>query len=158
MLRIREAISEDCSLVLSFIRELAEFERAPGAVSATEDDLRRDGFTTDPKFRVIIAEWNYEPAGMAFFFSNYSTWKGRPGIYLEDLFVRPRFRRKGIGRALLVYLARIALAENCYGIRWEVLGWNVSAIDFYKRLGGEFRESWQVMQLTDKDLQLLADG
>ncbi len=156
MLRIRKAVSQDCPLILSFIRELAEFERAPGAVSATEEDLRRDGFTANPKFEVLLAEWNGEPAGMAFFFHNYSTWKGRPGIYLEDLFVRPEFRRKGIGKALLAYLAQTALANNCYGLRWEVLDWNASAIDFYKLLGGEYREHWQVMQVTGEGIQLLA--
>lgn len=158
MLRVRKAVSQDSSSILSFIRELAEFERAPGAVSVTEEDLRRDGFTANPKFQVIVAEWNGEPAGMAFFFYNYSTWKGRPGIYLEDLFVRPQFRRKGIGKALLVYLARIALAENCHGLQWEVLDWNASAIYFYKLLGGEFREHWRTMQITGKEIQHLAEG
>ncbi len=158
MLSIRKAISQDSPLILSLIRELAVFERAPGEVIATEEDLFRDGFTSNPKFHVIIAEWNGEPAGMAFFFHNYSTWKGRPGIYLEDLYVRPQFRKRGIGRALLGYLARIALAENCYGIRWEVLEWNASAIEFYKQLGSEFRGTWQSMQLNSKELQLLADA
>ncbi len=95
---------------------------------------------------------------MAFFFYHYSTWKGKPGIYLEDLFVRPQFRRKGIGKALLVHLARTAIAEDCYGIRWEVLDWNTSAIEVYKRQGAQFREHWQTMQLTDEALERLAKG
>src|SRR6266516_6100545 len=94
MLKLRKSVPEDIPLILSFIRELAEYERAPNAVSCTETDLRRDGFGANQKFRVIIAEWNGEPAGMAFFFYNYSTWQGRPGIFIEDLFVRPQFRGK----------------------------------------------------------------
>ena len=116
MLKLRKATAKDIPLILSFIRELAEYERAPNAVSCTEKDLRRDGFGSNPKFRVIIAEWNGEPAGMAFFFYNYSTWQGRPGIFIEDLFVRPRFRSKGIGRALMAHLAKTATAEQCYGV------------------------------------------
>ncbi len=156
MLKIRKAVAEDVPLILSFIRELAEYERAPDSVSATEDDLRRDGFTTNPRFRVLIAEWDGKPAGMAFFFHHYSTWKGRAGLYLEDLFVRPEFRKRGIGKALMVHLARIAIAEDCYGILWEVLNWNEPAIQVYQRLGGRFREHWRVMQLVGEDLRRLA--
>ena len=156
MLKIREAKVEDVQLILAFIRELAEFEREPGAVRATEDDLIRDGFSANPRFRVIIAEWDGNPAGMAFFFHNYSTWQGRQGLFLEDLFVRPQFRRKGIGKALMVHLAKIAIAENCYGMRWEVLDWNTSSIDVYQRLGARFREHWRVMQLTGEDLKRLS--
>ncbi len=147
MLRLRKARSRDIPLVLSFIRELAEYEREPQAVSATADDLRRDGFSANPKFQVILAEWNGQPAGMAFYFYHYSTWKGRPGIYLEDIFVRPKFRGKGLGRALMAYLARTAVKENCYGIRWEVLDWNKSAIEFYKNLGANYRRHWRAMSL-----------
>ncbi len=156
MLKIRGAVAEDVPLVLSFIRELAEYERAPDSVSATEDDLRRDGFTTKPRFRVLIAEWDGTPAGMAFFFHHYSTWKARAGLYLEDLFVRPEFRKRGVGKALMVHLARIAIAEDCYGIRWEVVDWNEPAIQVYQRLGGRFREHWRVMQLVGEDLRRLA--
>ena len=156
MLKIRKAAPEDVPLILSFIRELAEYERALDPVSATEDDLRRDGFTANPKFRVIIAEWDGKPAGMAFFFHHYSTWKGRPSLYLEDLFVRPEFRRRGVGRALMVHLASMAIEENCYGVRWEVLDWNEPAIKVYQRLGGRFREHWRAMQLAGEDLNRLA--
>src|SRR2546425_13207069 len=104
MLKLRKAVPDDIPLILSFIQELAEFERAPNAVSCTEKDLRRDGFGPSPKFHVIIAEWYGERAGMAFFFYNYSTWQGRPGIFIEDLFVRTRLRGKGIGRALIARL------------------------------------------------------
>jgi GNAT superfamily N-acetyltransferase len=157
LLKIRKASVEDISLILSLIRELAEYEREPGAARATEDDLRRDGFTSSPKFRVIIAEFDGDPAGMAFFFHHYSTWHGRQGLFLEDFFVRPQFRGKGIGKALMVHLAQIAIAENCYGMQWEVLDWNTTAIDVYHRLGARFREHWRVMQITGEDLKRLSE-
>src|SRR3989441_7956128 len=157
MLKLRKAAAKDIPLILSFIRELAEYERAPNAVSCTEKDLRRDGFGSSPKFRVIIAEWNGEPAGMAFFFYNYSTWQGRHGIFIEDLFVRPKFRGKGIGKALMAYLAQTAIAEHCHGIRWEVLDWNKPAIDVYQHLGSKFREGWLIMQITGQELTELAE-
>jgi GNAT superfamily N-acetyltransferase len=156
MLKLRKATPKDIPLILSFIRELAEYERAPNAVSCTEEDLRRDGFGSIPKFRAIIAWWNREPAGMAFFFYNYSTWQGRSGIFIEDLFVRPQFRGKGIGRSLMTYLAKVAIAERCYGVRWEVLDWNQSAIDVYQHLGSKFREGWRIMQITGRELKELA--
>jgi len=157
MLKIHEANPEDVPLILSFIRELAEYEREPNAVRATEDDLRRDGFSANPKFRVIIAESDGNPAGMAFFFHHYSTWQGRQGLFLEDLFVRPQFRGKGIGKALMVHLAQVAIAEHCYGMRWEVLDWNTTAIEVYQKLGARFRENWRVMQIAGEDLKRLSE-
>jgi GNAT superfamily N-acetyltransferase len=157
MLKIRKATVKDVPLILTLIHELAEYEREPSAVRATEDDLIRDGFSKNPKFGVIIAEWDGNPAGMAFFFHNYSTWEGKHGLFLEDLFVRPQFRRKGIGKALMVSLAQIAIEEKCYGMRWEVLDWNTSAIDVYQRLGARFREPWRVMQITGEDLKRLSE-
>ena len=157
MLRIRKANVDDVPLILSFIHELAECEREPGAVRATEDDLIRDGFSANPKFGVNIAEWDGSPAGMAFFFYNYSTWQGRHGLFLEDFFVRPQFRRKGVGRALMVHLARIAISEKCYGMRWEVLDWNTTAVGVYQKLGARFREHWRVMQITGEDLKRLSE-
>lgn len=156
MLNFREAALQDIPLILSLIRELAEYEREPDAVRCTEDDLRRDGFGPNPKFRVILAEWNGAPAGMALFFNYYSTWQGRAGIYLEDLFVRPEFREKGVGKALMIQLARTAIAENYYGLRWEVLNWNETAMEFYRHLGSGFRENWRVMQLSGDDLRQLS--
>ena len=155
MLKIRKATAKDIPIVLLFIRQLAEYEREPEAVLATERDLRRDGFSGDPKFHAVIAKWNDKPVGMAFYFYNYSTWKGRPGIYLEDIIIRPEFRGKGVGKALMRYLARIAVARNCYGIRWEVLDWNTTAIVFYKSLGAKFRDHWQSMQIQGEDLKQL---
>jgi GNAT superfamily N-acetyltransferase len=158
MLKLQKATAKDIPLILSFIRELAEYERAPNAVYCTEKDLRRDGFGPKPKFRVIIARWSREPAGMAFFFYNYSTWQGRPGIFIEDLFVRPQFRGKGIGRSLMTHIAKTAIAESCYGVRWEVLDWNQSAIDVYQHLGSKFRDGWRIMQITGRELIELAES
>jgi GNAT superfamily N-acetyltransferase len=104
----------------------------------------------------LIAEWNGEPAGFAFYFFNYSTWLGKPGLYLEDLFVRPSFRSKGIGKALLARLAQIAIEKNCYGMRWQVLDWNQPAIDFYDSLGGEMMKEWLTVRLSGKPLKKLA--
>jgi GNAT superfamily N-acetyltransferase len=157
MLKIRKASVEDVPLILSFIRELAEYEREPGAVRASEDDLIRDGFSASPEFKVIIAELDGQPAGMAFFFHHYSTWQGRNGLFLEDFFVRPQFRGKGVGKTLMAHLAKIAIAENCYGMRWEVLDWNTTAIAVYQKLGARFREHWRVMQITGEDLKRLSE-
>ena len=156
MLKLRKAAAKDIPLILSLIRELAEYERAPNAVVCTEQDLRRDGFGPSPVFHVIVAEWNGEDAGMAFYFYNYSTWQGRSGIFIEDLFVRPRFRGKGIGRALMAKLAQTAIDEKCHGIRWEVLDWNKPAIEVYQHLGSKFRDGWKVMQITGQELGELA--
>ena len=147
MVAIRNATSADTALMLDFIRRLAEYERNPNAVVATEEDLRRDGFGSNPKYRCVIAEWDNRPAGFALFFYNYSTWLGRPGFYLEDLFVLPEMRGKGIGKALLRHLAQIALRENCYGIRWMVVEWNEPAIKFYDSLGAEILDEWETMLL-----------
>lgn len=156
MLSIRNATQADASLILDFIRRLAEYEREPDAVVATEGDLLRDGFGPNPKYRCVIAEWDGRPAGFAFFFYNYSTWRGRPGLYLEDLFVLPEMRGKGIGKALLKHLAEIALRENCYGIRWMVLEWNEPALKFYETLGAEILGEWETMLLTGPALEELA--
>src|SRR6201997_568729 len=112
MLRIRPAVPQDAELIAQFIRELAEYEREPQAAIATVADILRDGFGESPKFRTVIAEWDERSAGFALFFLNYSTWLGRPGLYLEDLFVLPEMRGKGIGKTLLQKLAQIALEEN----------------------------------------------
>jgi GNAT superfamily N-acetyltransferase len=158
MVTIRNATSADTALILEFIRGLAEYERAPHGVVATEDDLRRDGFGSSPLYRCVIAEWDNRPAGFAFFFYNYSTWRGQPGLYLEDLFVLPQMRGKGVGKALLQHLAQIALRENCYGIRWMVLEWNEPAIKFYESLGAEVLGEWETMLLKGPALERLAAG
>ena len=156
MLTIRPATVADVPLILQLIRELAEYEREPQAAVATQADLLRDGFGPEPKFRVDIAEWSGEPAGFAFYFWNYSTWQGRPGLYLEDLFVRPRFRGKGIGKALLVHLARVAVKNNCGRLVWQVLDWNTPSIEFYNSLGAETMKEWLTMRVTGDALVRLA--
>ena len=156
MLSIRPATPQDTRLILEFIHDLAEYERAPEQAVATETDILRDGFGTDPKFKCVIAEWDSQPAGFAFYFYNYSTWQGRPGLYLEDLFVRPAFRAKGIGKALLVHLAQVAVSENCGRFQWQVLDWNQPAIDFYESLGARKLSEWITMRVEGDDLAKLA--
>lgn len=123
MLIIREATVSDAPLIIEMIRELADFERELDQVDATPDDLLRDGFGENPSFRAFIAEWDGQPAAYILYFFTYSTWAGRPSLLVEDLFVRARFRGKGIGTALLRRMAAIAREKNCYGMRWEVLSW-----------------------------------
>jgi GNAT superfamily N-acetyltransferase len=158
MLNIRPATANDAPLLKMLIGELAEFERLSHEVTITEDDLSRDGFGPNPKFRAMIAEWSGEPAGYAFIYTTYSTFKGSTGIFLEDLFVRTQFRGKGIGKSLLAQVARIAREEKCYGVRWEVLDWNQPAIDFYQSLGAQFRDPWRSVSLTGEPLQKLAES
>lgn len=148
MLRIRPAEQSDAALILAFVRELAEYEREPQAAVATEADLLRDGFGPQPRFHCLIAEWNHAPAGFTLFFYNYSTWEGRAGIYIEDLFVRPAFRKQGIGRALFASLAQRAIEEKLSRIVWQVLDWNQPAIDFYNSLGAQPAAEWQTMRLS----------
>ena len=158
MLAIRPATVNDASLLAVLIRELAEYERELDAVLISEADLLRDGFGPQPRFRALIAEWGGQPAGYALFFGSYSTWEGRPGLFLEDLFVRPQFRGQGIGKSLLAAVARIARQENCYAIRWEVLDWNALAIEFYHSLGGEFLDHWRSVLLRAQAIENLAES
>jgi GNAT superfamily N-acetyltransferase len=156
MLTIRAANAQDVPLMLQLIRELAAYEREPDAVVATEEDLLRDGFGAEPKFRVLIAEWDRGAAGFALYFYHYSTWLGRAGIFLEDLFVKPELRGKGIGKALLMELAKIAAKNGYYGVKWEVLDWNQPAIDFYEKLGAEIRRGWLTVRVTGEAYRKLA--
>jgi GNAT superfamily N-acetyltransferase len=158
MLSIRLAAVNDATLLRTLICELAEYERERDQVVITEADLVRDGFGPEPKFRALIAEWNGQAAGYALFFGFYSTWVGRPGLFLEDLFVRQEFRGKGIGKVLLAKVAGIAQRENCYGMRWEVLDWNQPAIDFYKSLGATFLDQWKSVLLTGEALKRVASA
>jgi GNAT superfamily N-acetyltransferase len=156
MLRIRNATVHDAGLLRTMIRELAEFERELEYVTIREEDLARDGFGENPRFRALIAEWEGQPAAYALFFETYSTWVGR-GLFLEDLFVRESLRGHGIGKALLAEVARVAVGEGCYGVQWEVLDWNEKAIEMYKGLGAEFRDQWRPVLLTGKALERLAE-
>jgi GNAT superfamily N-acetyltransferase len=153
---IRPATREDVSILLAFIRALAVYEREPDAVVATEDDLLRHGFGDNPYFSCLIAEQDGAPAGFAFYFFDYSTWLGRPGLYLEDLFVHPEFRGLGIGKALLQRVAAIAVEKGCARLKWEVLDWNTPAIDFYAAMGAEFLDTWRNVRLSGEALKRLA--
>jgi len=156
MLRIRPAAVDDAALLATMIRELAEFEHELESVAIRPEDLARDGFGPHPRFRALLAEWSGEPAAYALFFGYYSTWVGR-GLFLEDLFVREAFRGRGIGTAMLAAVARAAVDEGCYGIRWEVLDWNKSAVAMYKNLGAEFPGQWRSVLLWGEPLKRLAE-
>jgi GNAT superfamily N-acetyltransferase len=153
---IRPAVRADIPQILVFIRALAEYEREPDAVLTTEEDLLRDGFGTNPFYSCLIAEHDGRPAGFAFYFFNYSTWLGRPGLYLEDLFVLTEFRGLGVGKKLLQRVAAIAIEKNCPRLQWEVLDWNQPAIDFYKAMGADFLDEWRNVRVTGEALARLA--
>ena len=153
---IRPAEPTDAALILRFIRALAVYEREPHAVVATEETLLAHGFGPNPYFHCLIAELDGEPAGFAFYFFDYSTWLGQPGIYLEDLFVDPPFRGQGVGKALFERLARIATARDCARMKWEVLDWNQPAIEFYRAMGAEFLDTWRNVRLSGDALKRLA--
>jgi len=162
---IRPATPEDIPLILSLIRELAEYERAPEQAVATPELIREHLFAGKAalesgtgKAECAIAELDGAPAGFAVYFHNFSTWLGRPGLYLEDLFVRPHSRRSGLGKALLVHLARIAVERGCARFEWSVLDWNTPAIDFYKSLGAVGMEEWTVYRVSGERLRRLAAG
>jgi len=157
MLEIRTARREDVGTILELIRGLAEYEHEPQAAEATEEDLLRDGFGGSPKFHCVIAAWDGADVGFALYFYNYSTWKGRPGIFLEDLFVWPEFRGKGIGKALLLHVAKIAVAEKCGRYEWLVLDWNTPSIDFYKGLGAKQMTQWLPMRVEGPALLELGE-
>jgi len=148
MLVIREATAEDAPLIVTMIRELAEFEHALDQVHITPDDVLRDGFGPNPHFHTLLAEWDGQPAAYALYFFTYSTWAARPSLYVEDLFVRAAFRGKGIGKALMQRMAAVASERRCQGMRWEVLNWNTPAIDFYRSLGAEVFSDWLPVRLT----------
>jgi GNAT superfamily N-acetyltransferase len=155
---IRAAVPTDIPLILDLIRALATYEREPDAVKTTEADLLRDGFGPHPVFECLIAETGEgEPAGFALFFYNYSTWRGRTGIHLEDLFVLPKFRGLGIGKSLLSRVAARAAERGCVRLQWDVLEWNQTAIDFYQALGAKFLDEWRIMRVNDDAIQALAN-
>ena len=157
MLRIRDAEPKDVGVILRLIHGLAEYERAaPGEVTATEADLLRDGFGDTPRFHVVLAEWDGTAVGFAFYFFNYSTWQARMGLYLEDLFVVPECRGWGIGKALLVHLARIAVDKGCGRYQWQVLDWNEPAIQFYEAMGARVTREWLPVRITGENLARLA--
>ena len=155
--RIVPATERDVPTVLSLIRALAEYEQLAHEVEATEDDIRDSLFGDWPGAEVVLAYIGSDLAGFALFFHNYSTFLGRRGLYLEDLFVLPAYRGKGVGRRLLAHLARIALERRCGRMEWWVLDWNESAIRFYRSIGALPMDDWTVYRLTGDALARLAD-
>jgi len=153
---IRFANVDDAATILRLVRELAAYEREPDAVLLTLPVLRAQLESETPPFSCLIAERDGEPVGFALFFASYSTWRGRPGIYLEDLYVTPDARGLGIGKALLRRLAVLAIERGCARVEWSVLDWNTPAIDFYRSLGATPRDAWTVYRLTGAALDELA--
>ena len=155
---IRRATAADVGTILNLIRELATYERAPDQVTATAEQLVDVLFGKKPAAEVLLAFEREEPVGFAVYFYNFSTWLGRPGLYLEDLFVRPEQRGKGFGRALLVELAKIARDRGCGRMEWAVLDWNEPAIEFYRKLGSKPMDEWTVFRLTRDGIERLAES
>ena len=154
-LRIKPATERDIPLLLDFVRELAAYEKLPHRVEATEERLRQGLFGPEPRAHAFLAYEGTVPVGYAVYFFTYSTFVGLPGLYLEDLYIRPEYRNKGTGHALFRHLAKLALANNCGRIEWVVLHWNETAIRFYKRLGAVPMEEWFVYRLGGKALNNL---
>jgi GNAT superfamily N-acetyltransferase len=153
---LRAATPADVPVILTFVRELAEYEREPQAVVATEAMIHTSLFGPDAVAHGVIAEQNGDPVGFAIYFFNFSTWLGRRGLYLEDLYVRPAARGTGVGRQLLAHLARVAVEHGCGRMEWAVLDWNEPAIGFYKQLGATPLDDWTVFRLTGESLHALA--
>jgi GNAT superfamily N-acetyltransferase len=155
--RLRFARQGDAALVLAFIRELAEYEQLPHEVEANAEMLAETLFGESPDAEVVIAEVDGAPAGFALFFHNYSTFLGRRGLHLEDLFLRPAFRGKGIGRVLMAFLAKLAVKRGCGRFEWSVRAWNRPAIDFYRSLGARAMDEWTGQRVSGPALHALAD-
>lgn len=153
---IEPALPDDVPLIVSLIAELARYERAPNAAVATEALIDEALFGSRPSAEAVIARDGGEPAGFALFFHNFSTWVGKRGLYLEDLFVRPAFRHRGIGLRLLAHLAALAVERDCVRFQWQVLDWNKPARDFYEALGAEADSSWVPYRITGDALRRLA--
>ncbi len=157
MLTLRPAVPGDAALIVDYIRELATFEGEPEAAVATEADILCYAFSEHPLVRVTMAEWDGRAAGFALWFLNFSTWQGKPGIYLEDLFVRPEFRRNGIGKALLKHLAARAVEEGWTRFVWQVLDWNTPAIEFYEAHGARMMRAWITCRVEGDAIRRLAE-
>lgn len=155
-LRIEAAAERDVPLILSFIHKIAAYEKLSGQVVATEETLRESLFGSKPAAEVLLAYWNDRPAGYAVFFQNFSTFLGRGGIYLEDIFVEPELRGQGIGKALLAAVAGEAHRRTCGRLEWAVLDWNKPAIDFYLSLGAQPMDEWTIFRMTGEAIERLA--
>ena len=154
MLSIRLASQNDVGVLKALIDEMGEYERLP--VETTEEILARDGFGAEARFRALVADWDGQPAGYAFFFNCYSTFRGR-GLFLEDLFVRSKFRGKKIGNVLLSRVATVALEEDCFGIMFNVLEWNQTAIEFFQKHDARFLDGWRTACLDKEALQAISE-
>ena len=157
-IEIRQASSDDAALIIRFITDLAIYENAEDEVIATESDIKQSLFGNDSSTQAVICNIDDEPVGFAVYFFNYSTWLGKHGLYLEDLYVSPQHRGSGAGKALLKYLAKIAVSRNCGRFEWSVLDWNEPAIQFYKSIGAKPQDEWVAYRLTGKALEDLANS
>ena len=157
-IRIRQATAEDSSLIIRFITELAIYENAEHEVIATQSDIEHSLFGRESSTHAVICNVDNEPVGYAVYFFNYSTWLGKHGLYLEDLYVSPEHRGTGAGKALLKHLAKIAVSRNCGRLEWSVLDWNEPAIQFYRSLGAKSQDEWVGYRLTGKALEELANS
>jgi GNAT superfamily N-acetyltransferase len=155
-LAIRAARPADGALIFALVRELADYEKLSAEVDATEEAIAAALFAPQPRLFCDIAEWNGEAAGFSVWFLNYSTFRGRPGIYVEDIFVRPAFRKRGIGRALMARLARRCVDEGYARFEWAVLGWNAPGVAFYKSIGAQVMEEWRICRLSGEALKTFA--
>ena len=158
MIEIRQATVADSALILRFVTELAIYEKAENEVIATKSDIENSLFGSDSSTKAIICSMNNEPIGFAVYFFNYSTWLGKHGLYLEDLYVSPQFRGVGAGKALLKHLAGIALSKNCGRFEWSVLDWNEPAIQFYQSIGAKSQDEWVGYRLAGKALEEFANS
>jgi GNAT superfamily N-acetyltransferase len=156
MIQLRTATADDAALILRFVRALAEYEREPDAVRVTETQLQQQLSAAQPPFECLIAELDRTPVGFALFFPTYSTWLGKPGLWLEDLFVLSEHRRHGVGAALLQRIAAIAAERDCGRLEWSVLDWNQSAQDFYAKAGAKLLREWIICRVTGPELTALA--
>ena len=154
---IREANTGDCEILLELIKELADYEKLPDQVSATPDILRESLFGNSPPAHAVIAEYQQQAVGYALYFYNFSTFTGKPGIYLEDIYIKQEYRGRGYGKSLMSYVAGLAIAHNCARMEWSVLDWNAPAIEFYRSIGAEPMNNWTVQRLVGKALIKLAD-
>ena len=154
---IRDTTVDDCDLILNFIKELAEYERLSHEVTATRETLQETLFGENPHAEVLIGEFKRDPVAYALFFHNFSTFTGRPGIYLEDIYVRPQMRGKGFGKCLFAYIARLAVERNCTRVEWSVLDWNEPSIQFYRSIGAIPMDEWTVQRLHGDALNSFAE-
>lgn len=157
-LHIRPAAAEDAAAVFDLIHELAVYEKIEHTVEATPELIAETMFGPDSNVEALLAEWEGEPAGAAIFFHNYSTFVGRPCLYLEDIIVRESFRKRGIGKALLRAVAQIAADRDCRRLDWAVLDWNASAIGFYESIGAEMQADWRIMRMGPEAIRKFANG